>query len=365
MSINPFPRFETRDRVLPSGYMPFSIKDGGIVVPNPVVNAHTALKNSDIFAVVSLISSQLVSINYQMPEPFSDVFSHPNDKVNAYSFWTAVINQMLLTGNAYVSIKRKGGVPVELEQLPFESVEVILSDDSKKISYRVNYDDDRNTTDFKYTDILHFRTFISGNPMYQYIGISPLFSLVGELRAQGLSNNLLLNTIKNYIAPSITITVPEAQLNPEAKNVIRDSFQKQTAGDNQGKAVVLDQSATLGTMPTIDAKTAEYLNNIDWTRTQIAKVFGVPENYLNGQGDQQSSLEQTTTIFMSSFNRYINPFISELQLKFGITVRPNLDPIVDPTGAKYADMIIKLSTGKAPVLDSITVLSLLRQKGVI
>lgn len=364
MAINPFPKLVTREQSLPNGYMPFAVTDG-IVIPNPTVSAETALKNSDIFAVISLISSQLASIDYKMDEPFKGVFYNPNDKINAYGFWTSVINQMLLTGNAYVAIRRNKGVPVQLEQLPYEYVQVILADESKNITYKVSYSDGRNEETLSANDVLHFRAFVSGNPLYQYIGVSPLQSLLSELTLQDLSSKLSVNTIKNFIAPSLTINIPQAQLNKESKDAIRDSFQEQYSGENQGKAIVLDQSATLDTLPTVDAKTAEYLNSVDWTRTQISKAFGIPENYLNGQGDQQSSLDQSTSVFMSSFNRYINPFVSELRLKFGVDVTPDLDPIVDPTGSKFAEMITKLSTGKNPALSSEQVVELLQRKGVI
>lgn len=108
MAINPFPRLNTRSQSLPSGYMPFTVT-GNAIIPEPVVNADTAINNSDIFSVISLISSQLASINYVMDEPFKGVFNHPNDKINSYGFWTSVVNQMLLTGNAYIAIRRKKG----------------------------------------------------------------------------------------------------------------------------------------------------------------------------------------------------------------------------------------------------------------
>lgn len=364
MAINPFPHLNTRSQSLPSGYTPFTV-EGNTITPEPVVNAETAIKNSDIFSVISLISSQLASINYVMDEPFKGVFDHPNDKINAYGFWTSVINQMLLAGNAYVAIRRKKGIPVELEEIPYGNVQVILGDNNGDLTYQVSYNDERSSEVIQSEDMLHFRIFVTGNPLYQYIGMSPLQALINELSFQSLSSKLSINTLKNFIAPSLAISVPEAQLSKKTKEIIRDSFQEQYSGANQGKPVVLDQSATVEAMPTIDAKTAEYLNNVDWTRTQVSKVFGIPENYLNGQGDQQSSLDQSASMFISSFNRYIKPFVSELEQKFGVPVKTDLDPIVDPTGTKYANMIAKFASGKTPALSGEQVIALLQRKGVI
>ncbi|WP_353990079.1 phage portal protein [Pediococcus argentinicus] len=364
MPINPFRGFK-RSQTLPSNYVPFQFVDGKIIT-NPTVDATTALQNSDIFSVVSLISSQLASITYDMPAPYSAVFNNPNDRINSYSFWSGVIAQLCLTGNAYVVINRNGNnMPSSLEEIPPENVSVILADKSANITYDITYNDLRPKHTFSSSDVLHFRLFVPGSQMYQYVGVSPLQSLVSEIGLQKLSGDLNFNTLKNFIAPSYTLTVPEAKLNSETKDAIRDKFQEQNSGENQGKAIVLDQAAQLGVMPTIDAKTAQFLNNVDWTRKQISKAFGIPDSYLNGAGDQQSSLDQITKLFATSLNRYINPFVSELQLKFGTTVRPDLTAIFDPYGNAYVDMIEKLSTGSAPVLNPEQAIAALKGKGVL
>ena len=60
---------------------------------------------------------------------------------------------------------------------------------------------------------------------------------------------------------------------------------------------------------------ASLLNQVDWTRDQIAKVYGVPDSYLNGQGDQQSSITQIGGQYAKSLNRYVQAIISELNDK--------------------------------------------------
>ena len=53
----------------------------------------------------------------------------------------------------------------------------------------------------------------------------------------------------------------------------------------------------------LQADVAKLLSQVDWTTTQIAKVYGVPDSYLNGQGDQQSSL----TMIQGFYSNALNP----------------------------------------------------------
>ncbi len=63
---------------------------------------------------------------------------------------------MLLTGNAYVAIRRKKGMPVELEEIPYANVQVILGDNNGDLTYQVSYNDERNSEVIRSDDMLHF-----------------------------------------------------------------------------------------------------------------------------------------------------------------------------------------------------------------
>lgn len=342
--LNPFERLSKRSLIPSTNFTPFVVSNGQIV-PTNFVDASTALKNSDIFAVTNLISSDLASATFKNC-PFN-ILNNPSELINSFSFWQSAYLQLLLTGNTYLAIyKDNKGVPNRLEQIPTSQVTVNLADDSSAIAYQINYQDDRDNVQLDADEMIHIRLMPFGENGNQFIGRSPLESLPQMVAIQDQANKLSLSTLQNAINPSTTITVPDAKLSKEAKDTIRDDFQALNTGANFGKAIVLDQSAKLATQ-TINADVAKFLSTTTFTQTQIAKAFGIPDSYLNGQGDQQSSLEQITTLYANSLNKYILPIQSELQVKLFPTIQLDITQALDFDNSRYISMIESLATSKA------------------
>ncbi|WP_252902514.1 phage portal protein [Paucilactobacillus hokkaidonensis] len=199
--MNPFRKFERnniRSQTLTNGgYMPFVFSSDGQVITANTVNADNALKNSDIFAVINRIASDISACTFRVNEPFKQLLDNPNNLVNSYNFWQSVVSQLCLAGNCYVVITRDNqGVPTRLEQIPIDQVTITLEDSSKDITYTVNYNDERGTTKIKSANMLHFRLFVSGQVSTKYVGVSPLDSLVRELNLQDYSNKMSISMLK-------------------------------------------------------------------------------------------------------------------------------------------------------------------------
>ena len=98
---------------------------------------------------------------------------------------------------------------------------------------------------------------------------------------------------------------------------------------------------------------------MDWTKQQISKAFGVPDSYLNGQGDQQSSLQMTTQLYNSSIQRYKNPIIAELELKLGVPIALTNDITDDELIARMSSLV------DANIVTGIEANQKLKDKGII
>ena len=366
-TINPFKAFkrnQTRDVTLnPGGYSPFILGTDGKVITARTVNADTALKNSDIFSVINLIASDISACDFIAPTPFKSVLDNPNNLMNEFSFWQSVVAQLCLAGNAYVSIKRDKGVPVKLEQIPINQVQITLLDDSKDITYTVHYTDGRDEKVFKSADMLHFKLFVTGQEPTQYVGISPLDSLVEEMNLHDYSNRMTLSMLKNAIAPSYTLTVPQGILDEEAKENIRGEFEKANAGDNAGRAIVLDQGLELKPMQ-ISPDVAKLLSNTTFSQTQIAKAFGISDSYLNGSGDEQSSVKMIRNLFVDSLGKYMQSLTSELTMKFGVRVKMDIESAVDIDNTGLINQMVSLTNSSNPVLSGTQARRILAVKGV-
>lgn len=366
---NPFGMFEKRSQFLGSkGYVPrFSISNGKII-PHNMVDAHRALQNVDIFAMINLISSDIASCDFQNGGQYGSLLKHPSRLINGYSFWQSVIIQSLLTGNGYLLIHSEKGKVQWLEQIPTSQVNVQLADSLENITYEINFTDDRGAVVADNSEMIHIRLMPTGEIVggQEFMGISPLDSLVYPVEISENANRLTLSTLINGINPSTTINVPDAKLDKESKDSIRNSFIEQNTGENAGKVIVMDQSAQLSTIQ-INADVAKFLNNLDWSADRVAEAFGVPSSYLNRtKADAQSNSQQIMSFYASSLNRYINPMISELAFKLNLPdLKLNVRDSTDVDGSQIIDMISKLNTGTNPVFNADEAKALLAEKGVI
>ncbi|MCT2909553.1 phage portal protein [Schleiferilactobacillus harbinensis] len=364
--MNPFSRFQRRSQIIPASNFNSFVFQNGQIVPNNLVDAQSALHNSDVFAVINLIASDVASAKFSIADPFAKLMANPNGLISGYNFWQSVVAQLLLTGNAYVAVTRgTNNIPTNLELAPAGQITVTLGDKSASISYQVNWNDERGTVSYTSQNMLHFRLLAAGNDATKsYVGISPLESLVNAVNMQEYSSRLTLGTLKNAINPMLTITVPEAVLKPEEKENIRDSYLEQSGGANTGKPIVLDQSSTLNAL-SINADVAKFLSTLDFGKTAISEAFGVPANYLNGQGDQQSSLDMVKSLYSNTLRRYTMPIESEISDKFGVTCDLDESSAVDADNSTLISQIQQLLAGTTPAITPEQAQQMLQKRGVI
>lgn len=366
--MNPFRKFE-RDRYINSGgnTTTVSVGSNGNVVALNYVNAEAALKNSDIYSVITKIAGDIASCDFQVIGKYKKVLMSPNGLISGFNFWQSVISQLLLAGNAYVIIIRNNNNSIgHFEYVSPAQVQITLSDDSQRMYYTVNWNDNRGTEVYAWTDVLHFRLMSPfANDSGDYLtGVSPLYSLQHDLQIQEQSKQLTLSTLKNAINPSSVITLPEAQVSKEAKDALRDSFIKQNSGENGGKVVVLDQSAKLDKL-VIDTNVANFLSNYDFSQAQITKSFGIPQSILDDKkGDQQSNIGEIMNFYASSLIQYVKPIESELTLKLKSEVKLNIANAVDLTHQNLISNIVALGTGRTPVLAATQAQEILIENGV-
>jgi HK97 family phage portal protein len=105
------------------------------------------------------------------------------------------------------------------------------------------------------------------------------------------------------------------------------------ATSNKGP-VVLDELTTYAPLE-LNSDVSKLLSSTDWTSKQIAKVYNIPDSYLNGQGDQQSSLSMIEGMYANSLNRYAQTIASELNEKFSAAIEIDIQPAIDQDRSSY------------------------------
>ena len=339
--LNPFESIK-RSRTLANGTSPFMVLSGGKIQTSTIVDANKAFRNSDVFAVVQRISSDIASCSFN-GQQYQTLLNNPFKLMNPYAGWQSVFIQLLLNGNAYVVMHdNKKHLVTQFEPIPSDNVQLTLTDDAEDIIYTVHYNDERNDEDIPSNRMLHFKLVTPGMDENQYTGVSPLISLVPELGIQDNSKKLTLTSLIHAIAPTNIYSTPNALTEPGAREQIREAFEKANTGDNAGRILVMDAGAELKTID-VTPNVSKLLDNATFSQTQIAKAFGIPDSYLNGQGDQQSSIEMIRSLYQNALTMYIRPIESELTFKLGAPVHLDVTSAIDVDHQNELNNIVNLA----------------------
>lgn len=318
------------------------VLSGGKIQTSTVVDANKAFRNSDVFAVVQRISSDIASCSFN-GQQYQTLLNNPFKLMNPYAGWQSVFIQLLLNGNAYVVMhENKNHLVTQFEPIPSDNVQLTLTDDAEDIIYTVHYNDERNDEDIPSNRMLHFKLVTPGMDENQYTGVSPLVSLVPELGIQDNSKKLTLTSLIHAIAPTNIYSTPNALTEPGAREQIREAFEKANTGDNAGRILVMDAGAELKTID-VTPNVSKLLDNATFSQTQIAKAFGIPDSYLNGQGDQQSSIEMIRSLYQNALTMYIRPIESELTFKLGAPVHLDVTSAIDVDHQNELNNIVSLA----------------------
>ena len=338
---NPFKSI-FRSRTLANGTEPLIVFSGGKIQTQSSVDVNQAFKNSDVFTVVERISSDIAACSFN-GQQYQALLDNPFHLMNPYAGWQEVLIQLLLNGNSYVVIHRdKQQKASWLEPVPSDDVSLTLQDNAADIVYHVQYTDERADKDYLSADVLHFKLVTPGMDVNQYTGVSPLMALVPELGIQDNSKKLTLASLIHALAPTNIYTTPNAITEPGAKDKIREAFEKANTGDNAGRVMIMDAGAKLETVD-VTPNVAKLLDNATFSQTQIAKAFGIPDSYLNGQGDQQSSIEMIRSLYQNALTMYIRPIESELSYKLGAPVKLDVTSSIDVDHQNELNNIVSLS----------------------
>ena len=261
---------------------------------------------------------------------------------NKHAFWQAIFAQLLLGGEAFIYRWRNvNGIDNHWEYLRPSQVSAYLLDDGSGLIYNITFDEPKIGVKMNVpqNDVLHFRLLSKNGGM---TGISPLSALSNELNIKNDSNKLTRAALSQSImAPGILKITKEGKVNWKIKAMRAKEFMRQTQVANNGPVVIddLEEYSPLE----IKSDIAKLLAQADWTGNQIAKVYGIPNSYLNGQGDQQSSLDQIKGMYANALSRYMESIVSELNNKLSATIHYNIRPAIDPLQDSYAQVLSGLT----------------------
>lgn len=303
------------------------------------VSAKVALKNSDLFAVINQLSSDLATVKLTAKKKQTQgILDNPSVNASRHGFYQSIFAQLLLGGEAFAyRWRNENGRDVKWEFIKPSQVTVNRFEYENGLYYNISFEDPKIATKLyvPQSDVLHFRLLsVDGGKT----GVSPLAALSREMNIQKASDKLTMSSLKNALNANGILKIKNGGLLDMKAKMSRS---RQAMRQMQGGPLVLDDLEDFKPLE-IKSNIAQLLSQTDWTSKQFAKVYGIPDSYLGGQGDQQSSIEMISSMYANAVSRYLRPFLSELEYKLGTEIDSDLFPAVDPMGFTYIKRVNEL-----------------------
>lgn len=306
------------------------------------VDARTALQNSDIYSLIYQLSADMADAKFVAESSRTQgILNNPTLTANVHAFWQSMFAQLLLGGEAYAyRWRNSNGTDTQWEYLRPSQVTPFLLEDGSGLIYNVTFDEPEigYQQAIPQSDMIHIRLLSQNGGK---TGISPLMSLADELAIRDSSNRLTLAALgRSIMAPGVLSITKGGLLNGKMKAQRSKEFMKQMNNSDNGP-IVLDDLEKYEPLE-IQGNVAQLLNQASWTGAQIAKVYGVSDSVINGQGDQQSSIDMMNANYLQSLSRFTRSVTAELNNKLAGQIKMDLRPVIDPTGDAYVNNISNL-----------------------
>lgn len=335
--------FEKRSQSIRGSGNLFSIANGQMVLGDGYINAERALKNSDVWTAVNLISSDIARVKFHSDKKSVDkILQNPSRLANRFNFFQSMVAQMLLDGNAY-AVRRNDATGEYLEFVPPSHINEYLSDDGQTITYDITFNG-MQESDLKAVpseDVVHLKLLSTNGGMS---GKSPLTALVNELVLQE-GNNKLTNAVFSKSAnPSAMLKLNTGnKLDNSAREAIRKAFEDSNTGANAGRVMVMDGTFDYSQLE-VKSDIAKLLTTTDWTSAQIAKAFMLPSDML-GSESEHSNADQIRATYNNTIGRYLAPTLEELSMKYGVQIIADIREATDLDGTQLEKRTVDLVKG--------------------
>lgn len=254
---------------------------GGKTGSGQVVTPDTALKVAAVYACVRIIANAIARMPLLVYEktasgrqraenhPLYDRLKvRPNDDMTSFSWRVSLMTNLLLTGNGYSEIVRRGdGRPVAL--VPIESRRVRPIRENGELKYDVAVDGGRRITLLK-RDIVHV-------PGLSFDGVSGLSVVAHAKKTVGAAlacDEFQDHMLGNSLRPSGVLEHP-GKIGPQAVQTLRESLERMYAGSKaSGRPMILEEGMKWN-QTTMSFEDAQFIESAYLRIEDICRWFGV------------------------------------------------------------------------------------------
>lgn len=275
---------------------------------------------SAVYACVTIISGDIAKLGLNLwrelerggrekavTHPYWRLFHHPNDWQTVVEFIQQWVTSVLLTGNAYVLMRRDArGVVSSMHVLDPRRVRVYVTEQGEPV-YRVAQDTLADVVTLEELvparDMIHDRM----NPLFHpLVGVSPIISAAGAAAA---GNHILEQSGAFFGAMSrpsgLLIPQTPGLLTPQQQKDLKEAWTANYGGAaNAGKVAVLPAHMTWTAM-TMTAADSQLIDQLKFSVEDVARAYRVP-GFMLGDLTKVSyrNAEQLTRIYHQGCLQY-------------------------------------------------------------
>jgi HK97 family phage portal protein len=298
---------------------------GANTASGEVINEYSALKHVTVYSCVRVLSEAVGSLTLRTykrlgkgrteaaEDPLWKLLAlTPNDEMPASVLWENAVGCLALTGNSYIEILRnKSRQPVQIYPLHALKTEPVRLP-SGVLAYRTRSGmQDSQSRIIDAEDVLHFRLFSWDG----LVGLSPIQQAAQSI---GWSTAAIKQSARFFGQGSTPpgILTPVSKVDEQDLVNMRKFWELSNAGENHGRTGVLPSDWKY-TQLGISAKDAQFLESMQFSRTDIASLFRVPAHYV---GDttrmSNNNVEGMNLSFViDTLRPYLVKIEQELQIK--------------------------------------------------
>lgn len=271
----------------------YDMLTNGVSHAGPVINEQTAMSVSAVYACVRLISGAIAGMPlpvYQSTKDGRDKIDHeygqllnrePVPAMSSAVFWEYVGYSMLLQGDAFAIIRRRGDSAIGFD--PVHPLRVAVKNNQGRLTYTV-FNQDSGAKTYDQDDILHF-------PGVGFDGLRSMSPIrYAAKQAIGIAlaaDEYSARFFSNGARPDIVLEVP-GTVTQEQADVIRKSWVDRFGGVSNSHAPAIGAGGMKVHEISINAEDAQLIATRQFQVTDIARIYGVPPHMV-GETDKSTS----------------------------------------------------------------------------
>jgi HK97 family phage portal protein len=296
------------------------------------VNEANALQITTVYACVTLIATSVASLPLKLIERADKghieavdnplyylLAAEPNPDMSAVTFIETLVGCLALTGNCYAQIERNGlGQPVALWPLHPLKTKAMRAPDGKLVYKTTDGQTNGSYRVIPASDVIHV-------PLFSLDGITGISPIAMARQALGLAKaaeKFGARLFGNGARPGGLLMNKGPKPDPKTQQEMRESWQQQQGGQNQGKIGFLYGGEWSYESLGLNAEESQFLGTRGYQRADIAAIYKVSPHLvgdtsrLSGTNSEQLMLQFLTIT--------LRPYLCKLEAEFVRKLCPTL-----------------------------------------